>query len=503
MGKVKALLIGISKYSKNIADDLPLCKNDLSLMNESLKVGLGIKSSDIITLGRDGIVSEKDFISNLNKLNISISNHDVAIVYFSGHAQILENSHYICLSNSILGTDQFVKYISSIDCQIKVIIMDTCYCMVKKSCNYIFQSLDSIYENIGKGTVIITSSTPEQKSYFVPEASVSTFTYFLSTALTNNFRIRNGKKSLFDILYSAIMYEDFYNKRNAHSLQSPQICSNILGDVLFEVKTGHAYKEVFPGKIFKNHIIYSIEGRHNFNAKRYCIKTILKKPASYDEIIAISKQIAKKFRKLNIYENDIQRNKWNYKNTDVFFIYFYLNKEDAKNCHHICQTTWFNNSQDLLEYVKFHNICKQEDNLCFQTNKDYKLFKQLHITNITPYEDYEKFVKASLLHLINIGEDIVKYFTELMNKSISVEQYLEFLSLHHNKVNDFYLRNSDINPPDELCEIDTLYNELLSALYDIICIQTIAETDDIIVLSKNLIEKYKSSLNRITSLLCY
>lgn len=499
MGKVKAILICVSTYDETIADNLPFCKNDLHLMNDSLKNGLGVTASDIVLLGNDGIVSEKELVSGFNKLNEVINKDDVLFVYFSGHAQKSNNSHYLCFSDSILETAKYIEYISSIKCKNKIIIIDACYCQIDDLCENTFQSLDSIHKNINKGTIIVTSSALEQKSYFVQTAKVSTFTYFLSSALTNNLIVKDGKKSLFNILYTTSMYMDFYNNNTEGDLQSPQIFSNVLGDIQFSIENNQAYNNRVYRKNYRNYVIHSIEPRHNFESKRYCIKIVLKNPTSYNEIIQFSNQIAKKLKKLNVFENDVQKNKWRNKKSDVLFMYFYLTTDDVINCHHICQTTWFDDTKKLSEYVKCHNIHKQEGNICFQINENYELFKKLQNINVPANEEYKKYIDLALPEVINIGEIITSHFTKLINKKISIEQYVEVLLSLKNKVNNYYLENSNIKAPEDLNEIDIIYTDLISILFDIVHLSDLTN-NDIVTLSEIYISKYKSILSQINSI---
>lgn len=497
MENIKALLIGVSNYNANIADDLPLCKNDLDLIDKALKTGLCINPSDITLLGKAGTVTKTQLVSKLNDLNKAVSKNDTVIVYFSGHAQATENTHYLCFSDSILEMDQYTKYISSLNCKIKIIIIDACNCKVKKSYSHNFQSLDSICKSIGKGTVIVTASAPEEKSYFISNANASAFTYFFSSVLTDSFMVKDGKKSLLDILYTTFMHMEFYNRCCSQSCQTPQIASNLLGDVIVDIKSGLALKKTFHCKNFKKYVIYSADPLHNFESKRYCIKAILKGPADHKELLTISQQIVKKLKKLDVYKNDIQRNRWKHKKADAFFIYFYLNKNDALNGHHICQVTWFNNSKNLSEYAGLRNIHDAKGNICFQVNKNYELYKQLLSLDVTSCENYKEYIQSSLLELFNIGEDITSIFASLMNKTISVNKYLEKLSSHYCKINELYLRNGDIKPPEKFSEVDVLYTELLSVLYDIVCIPNAVNNDDVTILSKNLLVKYKSILCEI------
>ena len=497
MENIKALLIGVSNYNANIADDLPLCKNDLDLIDKALKTGLCINPSDITLLGKAGTVTKVQLVSRLNDLNKAVSKNDTVIVYFSGHAQTTENTHYLCFSDSILETKQYIEYISSLNCKIKIIIIDACNCKVKNPYSSNFQSIDYIRKAIGKGTVVVTASSPEQKSYFNKNATASAFTYFLSASLTDNFMVKDGKKSLFNILYATLMYMEFYNRCNLHPCQTPQIASNLLGDVIVDIKSGLALKKTVHCKNFKKYVIYSDDPLHNFESKRYCIKVILKVPTNYKEVLSISQQIVKKLKKLDVYKNDIQKNRWKHKEADAFFIYFYLNKNDALNGHHICQVTWFNNSKNLSEYAGLRNIHDAKGNICFQVNKNYELYKQLLSLDVTSCENYKEYIQSSLLELFNIGEDITSIFASLMNKTISVNKYLEKLSSHYCKINELYLRNGDIKPPEKFSEVDVLYTELLSVLYDIVCIPNAVNNDDVTILSKNLLVKYKSILCEI------
>ena len=84
MSKVKALLIGVCKYTSNRCCDLPLCAYDVEAVKSALIVGLNILESDSIICGHDGIVTIEDVNTEFKFLTDQITNEETFIFYLSG-----------------------------------------------------------------------------------------------------------------------------------------------------------------------------------------------------------------------------------------------------------------------------------------------------------------------------------------------------------------------------------------------------------------------------------
>ena len=85
MSKVKALLIGVCKYTSNRCCDLPLCAYDVEAVKNAIIVGLNILESDILICEHDGIVTIEDVNMEFKFMTDQITNEETFIFYFSCH----------------------------------------------------------------------------------------------------------------------------------------------------------------------------------------------------------------------------------------------------------------------------------------------------------------------------------------------------------------------------------------------------------------------------------
>ncbi len=498
MENIKAILIGVTKYNEFIADDLPFCNNDLKLMFDAL-LSVGVKASNIIILGNDGSsVGKHRFTEYINKFVTSLSAEDVAIVYFSGHAQTIKNIHHLCLSDSIIETKQFVNFFSGMSCKTTIILLDCCFCKIDNITNTSFTSLESFYKKLKRGTVIATSSAPHQKSFYIPQIGVSTFTYFVASEIKNSAKT----VSLYKVLTNAITCTNLYNENISKCAQSPRLYFNIEGDIILgNTKECFSPKKYLRIKEDKSFIIHSITPRHTFSLKQYAVKVVLNSFASQKKLIDITYTLAKKLKRANIYTTEQQKNRWKYKTTNQIYIFFYLNKDEAENCNHIFFTIWFDSLDKANSYFESHNILGGNKNIYFETNKYYSLFRELQSSSCLPDNEYVSFAKESMLEIINIGEVIINNYSMLINRIISSDAYKLELQKYNKKISILYQKLRDLKPSDKYKEFDNLCVELISILYDLICISSVNNNADILHLTKGKIVKYKDILNGIETIL--
>ena len=123
MSKVKALLIGVCKYTSNRCCDLPLCAYDVEAVKSALIVGLNILESDIIICGHDGIVTIEDVNTEFKFLTDQITNEETFIFYFSGHG----GKNVLALSDGNINLQILIDKIEKIPVKNKIIILDSCY----------------------------------------------------------------------------------------------------------------------------------------------------------------------------------------------------------------------------------------------------------------------------------------------------------------------------------------------------------------------------------------
>ena len=100
MSKTKAMVVGVSNYFHNDANDLLFCKNDSAAIEKAFMQGLNVMPKDIITLGEQGTVFGSDFVDSIKDFTSRANAEDVLLFYFSGHGTNFNGEHYIVLSDN-------------------------------------------------------------------------------------------------------------------------------------------------------------------------------------------------------------------------------------------------------------------------------------------------------------------------------------------------------------------------------------------------------------------
>ena len=123
---IKAFLVGAGAF-ENSDNTLPCCPNDINEIKKSLAYGLGCDEKNILLLGTENKVDKKDFIQCFNLFCNHLQEDDIAIFYFSGHGKIIDNDHYLILSDSGVATKDLIRAISNTKAKNAIFIFDTCY----------------------------------------------------------------------------------------------------------------------------------------------------------------------------------------------------------------------------------------------------------------------------------------------------------------------------------------------------------------------------------------
>lgn len=150
----------------------------------------------------------------------------------------------------------------------------------------------SLKEFIGTGYAVLASSSANQFSYNYPDSKkqLSLFTSFLNDALTARVLLKEGKKSLDDIINLLFQYMKIWNLKYPKDVQTPIFRSKLGGTIFFSWKIYTLrIKQLFLEK--EKYRIYKVEPIHTARAKRYVVKVILKDLLTLEEISKVHKEI--------------------------------------------------------------------------------------------------------------------------------------------------------------------------------------------------------------------
>lgn len=127
MGKIKALLSGVSTYPVNEYLPLPLCVNDVKAVKQALITGLNVAETDIKICGSNGFVTKKDILDGFDSIGSTLNADDTLIFYFSGHGEEDKGKKYLAFSDCNHELKPLIAAIESSRAKNNIIILDCCY----------------------------------------------------------------------------------------------------------------------------------------------------------------------------------------------------------------------------------------------------------------------------------------------------------------------------------------------------------------------------------------
>lgn len=469
MAKVRALIIGVSKYTAIRANNLEFCKNDIYAMRQAFIQGLNVDPSDIILCGISDTVTIAELAAALHFLSDISEKDDTLLLYFSGHGTTANNKHYLVLSDELIETHELINYLESNRAKNKVLFLDCCLAgNFKVDGTAIFNVDETVDAFAGKGYAVIASCSAQQYSYGHPDKPISLFTNFLYDALTLKFTIREGKKSLHDIHKLVFMLLEGWNKNNPTKIQTPIYRANLGGTIYFEIQDYLPYikKEFFAD--CESYIIYSVEPIHSGIAKRYRVQVILKQPMTFEEIAVINHEIVQEVKGLNICENERQEKRWRDKAANIVFCYFGFDETDMMNHNYVCHTTWVDDTQDKNHWYHSGKNCEVISGIHFTICSYYQSLKAFTEKHIGGKEQLIKETRAIITHMVTLAEQLISLYNEFLNGTKSEDEYRNDISEISAKIITLYLAEGDLDiPPNDLQEWSQCCSGLAGTIHDL------------------------------------
>lgn len=464
LSKVKALLIGVCKYTSNRCCDLPLCAYDVEAVKSALIVGLNILESDIIICGHDGIVTIEDVNTEFKFLTDQITNEETFIFYFSGHG----GKNVLALSDGNINLQILINKIEKISVKNKIIILDSCY-----SGNFAISDtpdidlLNTIETFAGYGYAVLASCGANQTSSFREERELSIYTSFFVDALNLDFLARKGKKSLESINEAIFQFAKIWNSENPKQVQNPIFRSNIGGTIFFDVKE---YKPYNIGKIFEEterYIIYNVEPVHTGSAKRFSVNVILRQKSSFEEIVNIADEIKDKLKYVDVYQNEVFESTYKGKAVNIIWCYFGYSEDDIIEHNYICHTMWADSTQDKKWWYKVNKNACIINNIYLEKNPSYEIIKKLLHDSMVPKADFVKAVNANMRKMINAAQDFIKIYREYCNDVLSENDLIDSVEPLNQEIEALYFQQRDLpHPSKEVHEWANKCTQLTGTIHD-------------------------------------
>lgn len=156
--RIKSVLVGVSNYYIDRADNLQFCKNDIDAMKNALINGLKADETNIVTCGSNGDVYKADFLRTLKSFAVTVDGEDILIFYFSGHGTTIDGEHFLVLSDGIIRTQEIIGFFEDIESKSKIVFLDCCMSgnyKVSTSASYnIGKTIEEFY---GKGYAVFVN----------------------------------------------------------------------------------------------------------------------------------------------------------------------------------------------------------------------------------------------------------------------------------------------------------------------------------------------------------
>jgi hypothetical protein len=330
-----------------------------------------------------------------------------------------------------------------------------------------FSVHQTVDEFTGRGYAVFASSKSNQYSFGHPDKPISLFTSFLCDALQDKHIIRNGKKSLYDIVRLVSLYLEIWNKRNPLLQQQPIFRANMGGTIFFKVEE---YKPYYRKRIFEeneNYVIYDVEPLHSSKAKRYSVKVILKEPFSFDEIADISIEIKEKIRYKEVYINEKSQNRWLNQPANIIWIYYGRDEDDIINSNYICRVTWVDENQDKKWWYKLDKHSFTNKNIHFSIYPYYKTLKSFILKNTVDKEILISQTKKVMSQLITLAEKAIALYNELKNDSITEMEMFERMDILIPEIEKAYYEETQLGiAPKELHDWQQRCSALAGTIHD-------------------------------------
>ena len=469
MGRTKAVIVGVSKYTIAGAGDLPFCQNDIRAIFDAFVQGLNVLPEDILVCGERGTVFLRDFERSLRDFSKTISADDKLLFFFSGHGTHRSRTSFLVFTDKLYPTQDLISAMEAIPAQSKVLFLDCCHAGgFEVDGSAVFDADAAVEEFVGRGCAVIAASSVQQVSRKRPDMQISLFTSFLCDALLSRCTIREGRKSLYDIHKLLLLMQELWNKSRPSMMQTPVYRANLGGTVFFDVEEYHPYPVRQYHYETDAYIICSVRASHTI-AKRYSVEVILKRPVTLSEIAAVNREMIDRVKYLDIYCGQRDEACWKGKPANIIFGFFGLSETDLKNHNYICRTTWTDERQDRHWWYKTGANCEIIGDIWFSINPHYDFLKG-YIAEHTGEGDKLIGETKEIIHrLITLAEEVIAAYNGFRNGEKDETELIGEIGALAPEIQTLYLRETNLDiPPDDLTEWSSHCSAIAGCIQDMV-----------------------------------
>lgn len=503
MGNTRAILVGVSTYAGFGINQLPMCKNDLYEVRDTLKTGLNVDPRDIFICGESGLVLMGDLIQKFEEMETKLTEDDTFIFYFTGHG----GNSCLRLSYERINLQGLIDLIENkISTKSKIIIIDSCHSGDFEISNKAkFDIEKTIEEFAGHGYAVLASCGPDQESGFNESRKISLYTSFVCDALRNPALIREGKKSLEMIGKAIEQYSSAWESNHPDGIQQhPIFRSNIGGTIFFPVAEYHPYQITNIYEETEKYIIYAVKPVHHADVKRLAVKVILKNNFLMEEIADLTLDIKDKLLYAEVYQSANEERRFKGKPTNIVCCYFGFDQEDMVHPHYLWLSTWVDDSQDKDSWYGSKKDSKIIRGVYVEEDPNYEILRSImNYTGEVEKSELMQRMHEILTEMITLGEEMIYNFREYKNEVISEEKLVLLNEELGIKITDLYMQQNDLPAvPIELYEWATFQIDIGATIQDFALFfdrknLTLWNADNRKFLMEQSINRYQKDLERL------
>lgn len=448
MGKIKAILVGVSEYPTLKAPPLPWCKNDIIQMKHALVHGLKAEEADILVCGNDGIVTQSNLVSSITTFIKTASKDDILFFYFSGHG----SKNGFALSDGLIDLQSLIDLIDKIQISCKIVILDSCHSGTAQLGTIPqMDAAESIELFAGHGYAVMASCGADQISGFDKDRQMSLYTRFVCDALTAPYLVQKGRKSLESINQAVFRFAEIHNcQATDNRKQSPIYRSSICGTIFFDVAEYNPYKAKEIYEETDDYIIYSVKPAKNYQAKQLKVDVLLRFESTFAHVAEYSQEICQKVLYADVYADASCEKRYAGQPSNIITCHFGYDETDMVSGSYVCHTVWVDDTQNKDVWYRSSKNTEWINNVFVYKNSSYNALKLLHKNSMTE-DDLIRSTKEYTANIINASEKVIKQFREYLNGVITEQQLIDGLPTLNTEIRKWFIKQSDLPiPPGRL-----------------------------------------------------
>lgn len=499
MGKYYSLLTAVGKYNQENIEDLPSCEMDLKLMKRALTEGLKLPADTIRTIGEDGYTSTRSFAQTLSEFASLLGEEDGFIYYFSGHG----SNGNLCFSDGILSIQSVVDFMEKLKAKNKILILDCCYsgrfCVsgVKQ-----MNLEETISAFAGAGTVVLASSASDETSWLGPGKNHSLYTGMLTTAMTINRKIRQGKISLADINEEVVNIANAWNQKNPQKMQHPIYRARIGGTIYFDVENYNPYETLQVYLETENYTIKNVEPLSSLQEKRLAVFVVVPDKCTEKELAVMTKKIAGYVKYANVFSTKASEIRFRNRPVKAIWYYFGHDESDMVNHRYFARSIWCCDRNTRKKYFTPQKNATTVRGIWIAIDPLYDFVRRLQKSDLTR-EEFKNRVQKLLTKTVSMAEQYIADIREIDNRTKNILDIRKTYAGWIKEIYEEYYKITELPvPPDDLHEWFKTVEDLAGTVLDMAILLKKDEeySGGNRWMVQNCIRRYYESLERLRKL---